>query len=133
MRKVLCLLLLLPGASMGSDEPSQPVEIFILGIGFRASCGQFVAVTEGHKLSTRTEVTRDGAKYWNEGAVFMEYAYGLLTGINIARARDGQQQIRNDNAAIELWLRNWCTKNPKRDFFEAISSFAADTPGKALK
>jgi hypothetical protein len=101
--------------------------IFTFGLGTRTGCGQFIAAMEAHKLMQQ----RDGVPYVGERALMMEYVYGLLTGLNLSR--DRAHQIVNDNAAIELWLRNWCAKNPTNSLFDAVRAFSAETPGKPLE
>jgi hypothetical protein len=100
-------------------------------LGGTISCEQFVAATEGNQVGSYKKIEQSGASYWNEGAVVMEYVFGVLTGLNASR--DGSHQIMNDPTSIELWIRNWCTKNPKRRIMDAVSAFSDDTPGTKLR
>jgi hypothetical protein len=35
---------------------------------------------------------------------------------------DEQNEIRNDSAAIDVWLRKWCEQNPTKLLIEAASA-----------
>jgi hypothetical protein len=70
-------------------------------------------------------------RYVSENEAMNEWALGVLTEVNVAR--DSGHQIQNDNAAIELWLRNWCTKHPTSTLFDAVDGFAVETPGIPIK
>jgi hypothetical protein len=61
----------------------------------------------------------------------MEYVYGFFTATNASR--DENHQINIDNASIELWLRNCCTKNPTRRLLDAVDAFINETPGTPIK
>lgn len=132
MRLLLVFLLLFP-TLVAADSPAaadkQP--IFALGMGSQTSCGQFIAASEGRTLNTHLEMHYNGVKYVSENEAMIQYAFGVLTGINFAR--DREHQIQHDNAAISLWLRNWCTKNPTSTLLDAISALAAQAPGTPLK
>jgi hypothetical protein len=123
MRLLATLLILLPATAFA--------DVFSYGVGPDTSCGQFVAANEGHKLNTHGVVQRDGVKYVSENEVMHQWVRGLLTGVNWAR--DTQHQIQTDNAAIDLWLRNWCNKNPTKSLYDATAAFIAETPGTPLK
>jgi hypothetical protein len=123
---LLCCLCSSNGALADEKRP-----IFMVGLGAHASCEQFVAATEGHTVGVYSKIQHDGATYWNDGALMMEYVFGLLTGLNATR--DRSHQIMNDPSSVELWLRNWCAKNPKRLMMDAVATFFADTPGRKLE
>jgi hypothetical protein len=99
---------------------------FTFGLGTRTSCGQFIGAMEAHKL-----MQQDGVPHVGQRALMMEYVYGLLTGLN--RSRDRAHQIMSDDAAIELWLRNWCAKHPTNSLLDAVGAFSAETPGRPLE
>jgi hypothetical protein len=127
MRMIFVLLLVCPAIAAAGDTRS----VFTRGTGGLTSCGQFIAVTEGYKLNTYTKLQQNGMTLVSENKAMFEYVQGVLTGINAAR--DDKHQIQNDNEAIDLWLRNWCNKNPTKSLFVAILTFASETPGTPLK
>jgi hypothetical protein len=108
------------------------LSVFTLGMGSRTSCGQFIAATEGHKLNKSAMLKQDGTTFWSANALMLEWVYGALTAVNVV-GRDQNHQIQNDNPAIELWLRNWCTKHPTSTLPDAVGAFVAATPGTPLK
>ena len=56
---------------------------------------------------------------------FIEFASGVLTGINLHRAKGNQ--IRVDPVALELSLKNHCTKNPTDYLAHAVFVFAGES------
>ncbi len=124
MRALVAMLLLLPTTALAGRT-------YVLGSTYDTSCGQFIAATEGRKLGTSIQYESQGTKFISENGVMMEWVLGLLSGINLQR--DAKHQIQNDPAAIELWLRNWCMKNPTSPLFFAVTAFAAATPGTPIK
>ena len=55
--------------------------------------------------------------------IFISYANGFLTAYNYYN-KDGISAItRSDNAGVEAWLKNYCTRNPTEDFSRAMISF----------
>ena len=70
------------------------------------------------------------AALMSDRALMMEYVDGLLTGINLSR--DPAHQIRSDDAALELWLQNWCGKHPGNSLVNAVVAFSVETPRSPL-
>jgi hypothetical protein len=123
--RLLAVLFLLAGA------PAAAQEIIVYGMGGDTSCGQYIAANEGRKLTSWDKAQHNGITYVSENGVMFQWVRGVLTGVN--RVRDLQHQIQTDNSAIDLWLRNWCTKNPTKMLMDAISIFIDETPGTPLK
>jgi hypothetical protein len=123
MRLLVALLALFP-ASVFAD-------VFAYGLGPDTSCGLFIAANEGRKLNSHVTLHSDGVKYVSENESMYQWVRGLLTGVNWAR--DQQHQIQTDNPAIDLWLRNWCTKHPTSTLYAAVGAFVDETPGTPLK
>jgi len=111
-------LLLLPPTVRANDG------IYTFGRGAHTSCGQFIAAMLAHKVMQQAN---DGVPRVSERALIMEYVDGLLTGVNLTR--DHAHQMTADNAAVELWLRNWCVQHPDNNLLDAVSAFSAATPG----
>jgi hypothetical protein len=114
----LAVLLLLSVCVRADDA------IHTFGRGTSTSCGQFIAAIVAHKVMQQA----DGVPHVSERALIMEYVDGLLTGVNLSR--DGDHQMMEDNAAVELWLQNWCAKHPGNNLLDAVSAFSAATPGR---
>jgi len=92
---------------------------FVEGEGTR-SCGQFIAAIGDTKPGKSFTFERDGVTYWSENQTFLQFANGYITAMN---AIYPDKQIRLDPAAIELWLKNYCSKNPTDAFFVAVFKF----------
>lgn len=110
-------MLLLPVTALADDST------FVFGRGTHTSCGQFIAAMVQHKVMQQD----DGVPRVSDRALMMEYVDGLLTGINLSR--DPAHQIRSDDAALELWLRNWCGKHSGNSLVSAVVAFSVETAG----
>ena len=126
MRALLAVLLLLPATGLAGE-----ITLIVWGAGKSTGCGQFVTASESAALGNARTYEKDGEKYWSEKASMMEWVYGFLTAINAYR--DENHQIQNDSSSVEVWLRNWCSKNPTRNLLDAVGAFAGATPGAPLK
>ena len=113
----LAVLLLLSVCVRADDA------VHTFGRGTSTSCGQFIAAMVANKVMQQA----DGVPHVSERALIMEYVDGLLTGVNLSR--DRAHQMMDDNATVELWLRNWCAKHPSNNLLDAVSAFSAATPG----
>ena len=118
--------LLLP-ATVRADEST-----VTFGRSGRTSCGQFIAAMVKHKVMQQDDGAPhpSGAALMSDRALMMEYVDGLLTGINLSR--DPAHQIRSDDAALELWLQNWCGKHPSDSLVKAVVALSVETPRSPL-
>jgi hypothetical protein len=123
-RLLIALLILFPAVAAAEER-------FVYGMGSDTSCGQYIAANEGRKLISWGKVQQNGITYVSENRAMFEWVRGVLTGVNLAR--DSQHQIQTDNAALDLWFRNWCTKNPTKMLMDAISILVDETPGTPLR
>lgn len=119
---VFTAFLLLP-ATVRADEA-----IVTFGRSGRTSCGQFIAAMVKHKVMQQDDGAThpSGAVLMSDRALMMEYVDGLLTGINLSR--DRAHQVRSDDAALELWLQNWCGRHPGNSLVKAVVAFSVEAP-----
>jgi hypothetical protein len=114
--------LVLVGLMALTMSTAQSGDVFIMGSG-NDSCAKFVAAEEGQMLGKSLTMIQSRVSYVSDNFAYMSYALGVLTGFNLGRTTLADQ-IMSDNEAIELWLKNYCSKNPTDKFFIAISEFA---------
>lgn len=62
----------------------------------------------------------DGNRYYSENAIYLEWVNGFISSVNIIHP---DRQVRNDNYATELWIRNWCNAHPTERFADAVTKF----------
>jgi hypothetical protein len=55
----------------------------------------------------------------------MDWLGGFVTATNLWVTNE-PNSIRFDGAAIDVWIRKWCEKNPTKTLFQAASAFAWD-------
>ena len=97
---------------------------FILGGSANVSCGQFLAaLQDGAHIGQSRTVTTDGIQFVDLKYTMLEYASGVLTGLNISHTTP-IHQIKVDQAALEVWLTNYCQAHPTNTFLDAIGAFA---------
>ena len=62
---------------------------------------------------------------YDEHIRYAEWVLGFLTATNLW-VMDGRNQLRIDNAAIDVWIRKWCEQNPTKPLFQAANAFVLD-------
>ena len=81
--------------------------------------------------STPGQVPNDARRegpIFSENLVYQQWMYGFITAINLSRIE--ADQIRVDNAAVDLWMRNYCNKYPTDDFSRAAAMFVQELSKK---
>ena len=96
---------------------------YTMGSTSSLSCGQFLALIEGTALGQGKSLGQEGHRYYDEKFTHLEWVSGFITGANLAQT-DNQKQIVIDNAALELWLKNFCTSNPTAPLLNAVNTLA---------
>ncbi|MEI9404143.1 hypothetical protein [Mesorhizobium argentiipisi] len=97
---------------------------FIYSYGLE-SCGAYVAAYGNNHAGKAILRTADGRKFFDESANFMNWVLGYLSAVNMMRA-PGKQSIQLDNAAVDLWLRNWCNAHPTNSIFDGTLALVAE-------
>ncbi|MDG4853828.1 hypothetical protein EOA75_01320 [Mesorhizobium sp. M1A.F.Ca.IN.022.07.1.1] len=97
---------------------------FIYSYGLK-TCGAFVAAEGDNHPGKAILRMADGRKFFDESANFMNWVLGYLSAVNMMRA-PGKPSIELDNAAVDLWLRNWCDAHPTNSIFDGTLALVAE-------
>jgi hypothetical protein len=124
MRIPVLFLVLLPTAAWADTA-------FVAGIG-PTSCGKVVAALEADStLGQFNQTTQYGKTYVSEKQALMQWVQGFITAANFNRGPS--QQIQEDYATVELWIRNYCTAHPTDRLFDAAMRFTRSQAGTPPK
>jgi hypothetical protein len=118
MRSLVLGVLLLT-ADVVCAEPGTAV----LGMG-QVSCGSMIAAARnGPPGQYRTMDTKSGL-FVEEFTRFQEWLMGFVSGFNATHNNDLSLQITSiDLPGLDLWMRNWCNKNPTKTVFQGAAAF----------
>lgn len=103
---------------MTISKPAFPQAVPIYGVG-NQSCGAFIAATTGFGPGQVGTITNGSEKYYSLNALFNQWALAFVTAGNINKA----DNIDVDLPGIDLWVRNWCNRNPTSFFVNALVAF----------
>ena len=56
----------------------------------------------------------------------MDWLGGFFTATNLWVTNEPNVRIKSDNAAIDVWIRKWCEKNPTKTLVDAAAEFVRD-------
>jgi hypothetical protein len=118
----------------GSVAHAQTGTVTVMGMG-TSSCGRFIAAIGKHAPGEYQSLKRADGELVSENAEYQQWLLGFVSGINVARASDEQQQRimdRIDMAGIDLWLRNWCNKNPTKEVIDGAVALLAELRNNAV-
>jgi hypothetical protein len=112
----------------GSVAHAETGVTHVLGAGYD-SCGQLIAaVGDAPPGKFKKRNTATGVLL-NEYARYQEWLGGFISGFNAVH--EEKQQISIDMAGIDLWMRNWCNKNPTKSVFYGASVLINELQGDA--
>ncbi|MDO8359284.1 MAG: hypothetical protein Q7T08_04510 [Devosia sp.] len=77
-----------------------------------ASCGLFIAASEGIAIGRELHLTYEGREFVDEMTRQLEWVAGFVSGANMENASIGANQARLDGPTLDLWLRNYCKAHP---------------------
>jgi hypothetical protein len=98
---------------------------WVRGLG-NDSCGKYLAAVHGHAPGAGNTVNHpQHGRYYDDHVRYMDWLSGFVGATNWWVA-DEPNQIRVDNAAIDVWIRKWCEQNPTKALVEAASAFVWD-------
>jgi hypothetical protein len=118
MRSIIIIALCL----IGSAARAASGDVYFLGLG-QKSCGAFIAATAGVPPGQYRVIQRQDGEYTNELSRYQQWMMGLASGYNAAHLEDTKLQLNVDIAALDLWMRNWCNKNPTKLLMSAGLAF----------
>jgi hypothetical protein len=111
--------LIIPTAVYGQGR-----SYFIYDLG-RHSCGKYLAAVHGHPPGKGKVIKHPEGQFSDDHIRYMDWLGGFLTATNWW-VTDEHNDIRTDNAAIDVWIRKWCEQNPTKHLVEAASEFVWD-------
>jgi hypothetical protein len=98
---------------------------FIYSYGVRSS-GAFVAAYGKNLPGQAIMTTDEGRNFFDESASFMNWLLGYLSAVNVMRG-PGKPMIQQDNAGIDLWIRNWWNAHPTQSMFDGARPWSQST------
>ena len=95
---------------------------YALGVG-TDSCGAYLShIVDIPGRSISRTSSDDGRDYYSKSTVYLEWLLGFVTGRN-ATPVAVRDQVQIDAAAADLYVRDWCSRNPSSNVFTAIHHF----------
>lgn len=96
----------------------------MLGAG-QQSCGRLIAAASVGVLPGKyIKMNTQQGEFFNEYKEYQEWLMGFISGFNAAHGDDINQQVGNiDLAGLDVWIRNWCNRNPTKLVFEGGNAF----------
>jgi hypothetical protein len=100
----------------------------VLGAG-QNSCGQLIAASTGIPPGNYKKMETVNGQFVHDFARYQGWLMGFVSGYNEAQSND-TQQIKVDLAGLDLWMRNWCNKNPTKLVFDGAHAFRLEMRGR---
>jgi len=123
MRKVvlpLAFVLIASGQAVAQST------IYAIGMGLN-SCGQYLSAVHNHPPGTYTSIERpQEGEFFDEASRYQQWLGGFISGSNWKTYKDSGNNVRTDGAAIDVWMRRWCERNPTKKVFEAAAAFVLE-------
>jgi hypothetical protein len=115
VRKALVLAVVLISGTARADD-----NIIVIGAG-QKTCGSFISAVGDAPPGQFAMVNTRHGEFDSELRNYQSWLMGFVTGVNLERAAHEASQIANvDIAAIDLWMRNWCSTHPTRTVLKAL-------------
>ena len=109
--------IVLVAIAFASAASAQTVVIY--GVGNK-SCEVFIASSHGLAPGiARAFEPGDGRTFQSDNSLFIQWALAFVTANNASESA----QISPEVVGLDLWLRNWCTRNPTEMFAIAVVAF----------
>jgi hypothetical protein len=106
---------------------AQTATVTMYGAGSR-SCGQFIASIGKHPPGMETKMPTLDELFISENGEYQQWLLGFVSGVNLTQ----EKQLKGlDLAEIDLWMRNWCNKNPTQKVFDGAVAFILEMTGNA--
>jgi hypothetical protein len=119
------ILTVIAGLTLGTACYAQEWGVkFVTGLG-NNSCGKYLAAVHGHPPGTGRVLNRPDGQLYDDHIRYTDWLTGFFTATNWF-VLDEHNQLRIDNAAVDVWIRKWCEQNPTKALFEAAWAFVWD-------
>ena len=122
MRYFVAAVIAASALSYGTTADAQ--KVFVTGLGHN-SCGQYLAAVHGHPPGKSIVADLPQGQFHDDHHRYIEWLRGFLTATDLL-VMDGPNQLKVDDAAIDVWIRKWCEQNPTKPLFQAASEFVRD-------
>ena len=98
--------------------------MFVAGFG-NNSCGKYLAAVHGHPPGTGRVLNRPEGPFYDEYVLYLEWLARFFGAANWW-VIDERNQLRDDKAATDVWIRKWCEQNPTKPLVSAAAAFVSD-------
>ena len=85
------------------------------------SCGKYLAAVQGHPPGAGMM----RGQFSDDHFLYMAWLGGFFSAMNVWMM-DERNEIKSDNAAIDVWIRKWCEQNSTKQLVDAAWAFAWD-------
>jgi hypothetical protein len=105
-----CVAAVIAALSLSTPCHAQSGMNFVSGFGGN-SCGMYLAAVHGHPPGKGRFLNRPEAQFTDEHVRYMDWLDGFFSATNWFIFKE-HNQIRDDEAAIDVRIRKWCEQNP---------------------
>jgi hypothetical protein len=123
------LFVLLAAMIWGSVAHAE-IGVYVKGVGVY-SCGKFIGAIGDERPGQYSEINTRKGILVSENTEYQQWLLGYVSAYNVLMAATEQQQIRSDAAAMDLWMRNWCNKNPTKSVYDGVNAFINELQNNA--
>ena len=124
MRYFVTAVIAASALSYGTMADAQEKVIFTTGLA-NNSCGKYLAAVHSHPPGKNRVVDLPEGQFSDDHRRYADWLVGFLTATNLW-VMDGPNQLKVDDAAIDVWIRKWCEQNPTKPLFQAAMAFVRD-------
>jgi len=124
MRYFVTAVIAASALSYGTTADAQEKVIFTTGLA-NNSCGKYLAAVHGHPPGKSMVADLPQGQFHDDHHRYIEWLRGFLTATDLL-VMDGPNQLKVDDAAIDVWIRKWCEQNPTKPLFQAAMAFVRD-------
>ena len=110
--------------SYGAAANAQGRNAYILGLGYD-SCGKYLSAVHGHPPGKGKFINRTEGQFSDDHFRYSDWLSGFFSATNMWITHE-PNGIRNDVAAIDVWIRKWCEQNPAKDLADAAWAYVWD-------
>lgn len=126
----VCALAILTGTAH-----TEQLQVRVIGQVIEKSCSDFIDasgnINPGGFISAN--LADGGKRLVSDNQEYIQWAFGFISSLNNVIAYSlvkGFHQIERLSAPeIDLWLRNYCNKNPASRFIDAVQAFTKSETG----
>ena len=115
-----CIVTVVAALIVSTTCHAQGRSIFIHNGGTH-SCSKYLAAVQGH--APGAGMMR--GQFSDDHFLYMAWLGGFFSAMNVWMM-DERNEIKSDNAAIDVWIRKWCEQNQTKQLVDAAWAFAWD-------